>query len=67
VTGPRARNYNLLIVNHIFDRHILRFTPQQYRLHEFDRQAAAIRAGLGTIVPISLLVSICQFFCTFDI
>jgi E3 ubiquitin-protein ligase HERC2 len=27
----------------------------QHRLHEFDRQAAAIREGLGTIVPLSLL------------
>jgi hypothetical protein len=27
----------------------------QYRLHEFDRQAAAVRSGLATIVPIDLL------------
>ena len=29
----------------------------QYRLHEFDAQAAAIRAGMATIVPIAFLVS----------
>ena len=28
----------------------------QYRLHEFDRQIAAIRRGLATIVPLALLV-----------
>jgi hypothetical protein len=26
-------------------------------LHEFDEQAAAVRKGLATIVPISLLVT----------
>ena len=28
---------------------------EQYRLHEFDAQAAAVRAGLATIVPARLL------------
>jgi cystathionine beta-lyase/cystathionine gamma-synthase len=28
----------------------------QYRLHEFDKQAVAVRSGLATIVPIDLLV-----------
>ncbi len=28
---------------------------EQYRLHEFDAQAAALRAGLATIVPVRLL------------
>jgi hypothetical protein len=34
----------------------------QYRLHEFDKQAAAIREGLSTIVPLALLVSCYQSF-----
>ena len=28
---------------------------QQYRLHEYDLQADAIRRGLGTIVPLGML------------
>jgi len=28
---------------------------ERYHLHEFDQQAAAVRAGLGTIVPLHLL------------
>lgn len=30
----------------------------QYRLHEFDAQAAAVRSGLATIVPMALLSSL---------
>ena len=30
----------------------------KFRLHEFDAQAAAVRRGLGSIVPLSLLVSL---------
>lgn len=29
---------------------------QKYRLHEFDKQAAAIREGIATVVPLALLV-----------
>ena len=28
---------------------------ENYRLHEFDRQAAAVRSGLATIIPVKLL------------
>jgi hypothetical protein len=37
----------------------------QYRLHEFDKQAAAVRSGLATIIPIDLLVRILLNFIIF--
>jgi hypothetical protein len=37
--------------------HVTSLFLSQYRLHEFDLQAAAIRRGLATIVPLPLLVS----------
>lgn len=33
----------------------------KYRLHEFDVQAAALRRGLGSMVPLALLVSFTTF------
>jgi hypothetical protein len=32
--------------------------PMQYRMHEFDEQATAVRKGLATMVPVALLVSV---------